>query len=131
MIRTLLTVLFLTVFSTPVFADWTKVGVNEVRNNFTTYYVDFERIKKHDGYVYYWELMDMLKPKSTYLSLKLYKQGDCKLFRYKILSASGHKEPMGGGTPSTSSNEPEKKWRYPPPNSANESVLKSVCKYAK
>ena len=126
---TFLTTLILTVmFSSTSFADWTKVTENIDR---TTFYVDFERIRKHGGYVYWWELMDYLKPlKYGILSIKVYKQGDCKLFRYKYLTASPHKEPMGGGTGKTE-NEPDKEWRYPPPNSANESVLKRICKYAK
>jgi hypothetical protein len=127
---TLLTVLVLTVLSTPVFADWTKV---DKKVNGNTFYVDFERIRKHGGYVYWWVLLDRLKPsKSGYLSSMDYNQGDCKLFWYKWLSSSFHKEPMGGGTGDTK--EPVKQsqgWRYPPPNSASEEVLKRVCAYAK
>ena len=130
MIRTLLTVLFLTVLSTPGFADWTKVDVSVTGN---TYYVDFERIRKHDGYVYYWTLSDLLKPtENGNLSYQSYKQGDCKLFRYMNLSFSFHKEPMGGGTGDVQ--EPVKQsqgWKHPPPISVSETILKSVCKYAK
>ena len=127
--RTLLTVLVLTVLSTPVFADWKKVDVNV---NGTTFYVDFDRIRKHGGYVYYWVLGDYLKPsKKGDLSGKVYYQGDCKLFRYKYLSDSYYTQPMGRGTPSASSNKPDKDWNYPPPNSVSESVLKTVCAYAK
>ena len=123
----LLTVLVLSLLSTPVFADWTNLG-ESVNGN--TYYVDFDRIRKHGGYVYFWELDDYLKPTdSGTLSGKIYKQGDCKLFRYKILSDSYYKEPMGGGTSHKSSNRPDKEWRYLPPNSSIEVVLKSVCAY--
>jgi hypothetical protein len=96
--------------------------------NGTTFYVDFERIRKHGGYVYYWYLTDYLKPKFGDLSGKIYNQGDCKLFRHKSLSFSFHKEPMGGGTGDVQ--EPVKKqqgWKYPPPNSVDELILKSVC----
>ncbi len=95
-----------------------------------THYVDFERIKKHDGYVYYWELSDYLKP-TPYgiLSDKIYNQVDCKKFRYKRLSFSFHKEPMGGGTGEIY-NEPDKEWIYPSPDSVGEITLKSVCQYA-
>ena len=91
------------------------------------FYVDFERIRKVDGYVYYWMLSDYLKP-SPYgdLSYKTYNQGDCKLFRYKTLTGVSHKEPMGGGTgDSISPENPE--WIYLPPNSVIETTLKSVC----
>ena len=125
---TLLTALIFTVmFSSTSFADWTKVGENVEGGIF---YVDFERIRKHGGYVYWWELSDYSKPdKWGNLSEKLYVQGDCKMFRVKNLSYSFHKEPMGEGTGDTEN--PSGKWGYPPPNSSIEIVLKSVCKYAK
>ena len=129
MIRTLLIAIVLSLLSTPVFAGWTKVDENVDGN---TYYVDFERIRKHGGYVYYWGLDDFLKPdKDGDSSSKVYFQGDCKLFRHKYLSDSYHTQPMGGGTPSTSSKKPDKHWNYPPPNSIGEFILKRVCAYAK
>ena len=124
----LLALTFSVMFSSTSFAGWTKVTEN-VRGNI--FYVDFERVRKHGGYVYFWTLIDFLKPdKDGDLSEKLYFQGDCKLFRYKSLSASFHKEPMGEGTPS-SSNKPEKEWSYPPPNEVTEVILNRVCAYAK
>ena len=91
-------------------------------------YVDFERISKVDGYVYYWILIDLLKTTKEILSSKEYKQGDCKLFKYKRLSTSFHAELMGGGVGETiNSKNPE--WGYPSPNSANELILKSVCSF--
>ena len=95
-----------------------------------TSYVDFERIRKVDGFVYYWTLSDYLKPTPFGdLSMKVYNQGDCKLFRFKFLSFSFHKEPMGIGTSSTTSNKPDKEWRYPTPNSSLETLLKTVCNH--
>ena len=92
-----------------------------------TFYVDFDRIRKHDGYVYRWELGDYLKPTERgYLSGKAYIQGDCKLFRVKYLSASFHKEPMGGGTGEIENPE-NPKWNYLSPDSVEESILKTVC----
>ena len=89
--------------------------------------MDFERIRKVDGYVYWWGLIDRSKPnKHGIISSKLYRQGDCKLFRWKGLSWSWHKEPMGGGSGETN-NDPDKEWKYPPPNSLNETTLKIVC----
>ena len=121
------TLLFSTLmFSTPSYGEWTKVE-KSVEGN--TFYVDFERIRKHDGYVYVWDLTDLLKPSvSGSLSAKVYKEVDCKLFRFKTLSYSFHKEPMGGGTGEVQ--KPVKKhqgWKYPTPNSVYEDVLKSVC----
>ncbi|MDB4021228.1 hypothetical protein N9467_02715 [Litorivicinus sp.] len=122
----LFTVFLTTIFSSVSFADWTWVSKNVDRTNF---YVDFERIRKHDGYVYYWELGDYLQPnKFGLLSGKVYKQVDCKLLRYKTLSFSFHKEPMGGGTGDRLNLE-NREWQYPSPNSAGEDVLKSVCSW--
>jgi len=86
-----------------------------------SYYVDFERIRKHDGYVYWWYLADYLKLAHGDLSVKVYNQGDCKLFRYKKLSYSFHKEPMGGGTGEVQEPTAKNKgWKYPSPNSSQE-----------
>ena len=124
MIRTLLTVLVLSLLSTPVFAEWTNVS-EDVKGN--TFYVDFERIRKHGGYVYFWELSDYLKPsKYGILSGNAYKQGDCKLFRFKFLSYVYHKQPMGRG-PGDSNSPKNPEWVYPSPNSVDEFILKSVC----
>ncbi len=110
-------------FSSTSFAGWTKVSENVIGTN---YYVDFERMRKHDGFVYYWRLDDYLKPsKYGILSAKVYNQGDCKLFRFMSLSFSHHKEPMGGGTGDV--NTQKQDWVYPSPNSSNEIILKSVC----
>ena len=123
------TLLFSTLmFSTPSYGEWMGVSTNV---SGTTFYVDFERIRKHDGYVYFWIMSNLLRPdESGTLSGKGYYQGDCKLFRFKGLSYSFHKEPMGKGT-GDSSNPKNPELEYPPPNSVSETVLKSVCKYAK
>jgi len=125
---TISTLIFTVLFSSTSFAEWKKV-VKNVSGN--THYVDFERIRKHGGYVYWWTLSDFLKPtEQGYLSGKVYQQGDCKLFRIKVLSFSSHKEPMGGGTGETVTLK-NPQWMYPPPNSSGETILKSVCVYAK
>ena len=125
----LLALTFSVMFSSPSYAEWKRVSVN-VKGNVTgsTFYVDFERIRKHGGYVYFWQLTDLLKrDKYGDLSELNYKQGDCNLFRYKILSGSFFKEPMGGGSPQTATLK-NPKWKYPRPNSSGgEVTLKSVC----
>ena len=94
--------------------------------NGNTFYVDFERIRKHDGFVYWWYWTDFLKPISGILSAKTYQQDDCKLFRFKYLSFVHHKQPMG--TDTGGSNSPKNpEWTYPSPNSSMETILKSVC----
>ena len=112
-------------FSSNCFAEWTKVN----KDWLGTFYVDFASIRKVDGYVYFWRLSDFLKPDTDGdLSYKIYTQGDCKSFRYKVLSVSAHKQTMGEGTGEVA--EPVKElegWIYPSPNSAIEHTLKNVC----
>ena len=121
---TIFTLVFSVMFSSTSFAEWTKVATGV---DGRTYYVDFERIRKHDGYVYWWGLTDYLKAVDGDLSYKQYNQGDCKLFRFKYLSDSYHKQPMGKGDKTGGSNKPDKDWSYPSPNSVVETILKSVC----
>ena len=127
-----LTLIFTLLFSIVMlpslsYSEWMKVG--STGGGATTYYVDFTRIRKHSGYVYFWFLSDYLRPtKQGHLSGKVYLEGDCKLFRYNFLNFSFHKEPMGRGTGDVQ--EPVKAlqgWQYPTPNSMNETILKSVC----
>ena len=120
----LLALTFSVMFASTSYAGWKKVVTSASGD---TFYVDFERIRKHDGYVYFWELIDRLKPtESGYLSSKAYIQADYNLFRNKNLSYVHHKQPMGRDTgDSNSPKNPE--WQYPHPNSANENVLKFLC----
>ena len=106
---TIFTLVFTVMLSSTSFAEWEKVSKGVESGD--TYYVDFERIRKHGGFVYFWVLGDALKPIQNTLSLKTYKEGDCKLFRFKRLSWSFHKEPMDGGTGDTN-NDPDCPWSY-------------------
>ncbi len=127
----ILTLIFFSLmFSSTSFAGWTKVITNVSGD---TFHVDFESIKKHGGYVYWWDLTDYFEPSELeVLSAKTYHQGDCKTFRYKWLSMSFHREPMGGGTSEVIKlNKKDKRWRDPPPPSSEEVILKSVCQYAR
>ena len=123
---TILTLMFTVMFSSTSFAEWTKIGDNM---DGSTFYVDFGGIKKHDGYVYWWDLTDFLKPTKTgTLSAKVYSQGDCELFQYKNLSFVFHDQPMGRDVGASITPEnPE--WKYPSPGSANEYILKEVCNW--
>jgi hypothetical protein len=113
--------------ASPAYADWEKVTENEIEN---TFYVDFDRMRKNGGYVYWWHLVDRLEPSDTgTLSYKVYNQGDCEMFRFKNLSFSYYKQPMGEGSGSTDST-PDTEWNYPPPNTPLEIILKRVCDYA-
>ena len=121
------TLLFSTVFfSSPSYAEWTKVVEGA---NGDTYYVDFERIQKHDEFIYFWYIRDYLNPETNgNLSSKEYRQGDCKLFRYKTLSSSFHKEPMDSGTSFVPFDYIwSEDWKYPGNSLDGKYILKSVC----
>tara|TARA_B100000989_G_C19428896_1_gene422099 strand:- start:204 stop:590 length:387 start_codon:yes stop_codon:yes gene_type:complete len=121
---TIFTLFFIVVSSSTSFAEWTRFGENL---NANTFYLDFEKIRKHDGYVYYWVLVDYLKPTETgVFSGKVYKEGDCGLFRYRFLSFVLHKQPMGTDVGEISNPEnPE--WEYAQPNTTWEKILNQVC----
>ena len=120
----LIALTFTVMFSSTSFADWTRVGENVTGDSF---YVDFERIRKHEGYVYYWDLSNLLKPdKDGDLSYKKYSQGDCKLFRVKGLTEVYYKQEMGRGNGKTNTSK-NPQWKYPIPNSVLETILKAVC----
>ena len=71
---TISTLVFTVMFSSPSYSEWTKVSVDDAGN---TIYVDFERIRIHGGYAYWWVLQDYLKPnKYGILSDKSYRQVD-------------------------------------------------------
>ena len=122
------TLLFSTViFSSPSYAKWTQVGTT-VGGDYS-FYVDFERIRKQGGYVYFWTLNDYskLSPQGV-LSAKVYLQGDCKLFRFQNLNYSFHNEPMGKGSGDVQAPvEASQGWKYATPKSMNEILLQSVC----
>tara|TARA_Y100000746_G_scaffold211296_1_gene202194 strand:- start:141 stop:533 length:393 start_codon:yes stop_codon:yes gene_type:complete len=108
------------------FAEWKLMSksVDEISN-----YIDFKRIRKQGEYVYFWQLSNYLKPiKKGNSSAKKFIQGDCKKFRYKILSSSYYKEAMGRGR--SNGQDPVKKdWSYSNPNSVIATSLTAVCKY--
>ena len=90
-------------------------------------YLDFERIRKHDGYVFFWLLKDLPKPnKYGSISVLDYDKADCRLFRYKNIVQHQRSESMGAGTGQTFDTE-DINWRYPIPGSGSEVILKSVC----
>ena len=123
--KKLLILLFSLLISFNSYGEWERVNDNV---DGTTYYIDKDSIKVHDGYVYYWELTDYLKPTSMgHLSDKVYKQGDCNINRYKYLTYIFYTESMGNGNSTTADGETE--WTYPSPESIGNFVLSYVCDY--
>jgi hypothetical protein len=121
-------ILFSLMFSSTSFARWTNI----IRNHGgTTFYLDVLRIAKNDRYVYFWELIDYLKPtENGVLSHQVFAQGDCKLIKKKTVSFSSYKKPMGAGKGVPY--EPKNSiWVKPSPGSAMETMVKSACELAR
>ena len=110
------------IFSSITYAGWTEITKGE---NSSSHYVDFERIRKHDGFVYFWSMSNYPTPIKGVSSEINLRQGDCKLFRYKIIDGSFYNKPMLRGSPSKFA--ADSKWRYAQPNTIGESFLQSVC----
>ena len=111
-------------FSTPAHAEWDPVGETQAGSFF---YVDYGRIREHEGYFYFWMLTDYLVPKGEVFSAALYKKADCKMFRFKPLSYNFYPQQMAGGTADSYTPKAEEDWVYPRPDSMNEKLLKRVC----
>lgn len=122
---TIFTLLFTMALSSTSFAEWTKKA-ESIKGD--TYYLDFERIRKHDGYVYYWTLGDYSTPtKEGFSSSVDYWRGDCELFRLKNLTQIGYQEQMGQGERLRTVDTEDIGWTYPNPDSVHEILLKNVC----
>ena len=93
-----------------------------------TFYIDYDTIKSHNGYVYYWGISDYITPNSRgNMSAKIYYQSDCGLDRSKYVSGTFYNESMGKGKGETSA--PPDDWMYPPPDSAMAEEMEFVCDY--
>ena len=120
--KKLLILLFSILISFNSYGKWTNLIESEGNN----FYIDIDLIKAHGGYVYWWQMIDYLKPfKTGTLSNKAYQQGDCGIDRKKVLSIIFYNQPMGrgAGDPFT----PPDEWQYPTPGSNGAAMLEYVC----
>ena len=121
---TIFTLLFTVMFSSISFAGWTKMS----ETTEATFYVDVENIKKNDSYLYYWQLLDRIKPTSFGdLSTQRLYEVDCNIHRKeRSIAATYHTQPMGRGNPSTTDNSTGE-WYFYSPNSSGASIIDLVC----
>jgi len=112
------------IFSAGSWAEWTYVSTSVGGDKS---YVDFDRIRKVKGLVYYWTIRDALEPNEWgMLSVKKYYKVDCDTLREMMLSYSDYKLPMAEGTAETTFT-PDPKWDYAQPDSVGETKLQAVC----
>ena len=111
-------------FSAGSWAEWTEVSESADGDKL---YIDYDRIRKVDGLVYYWRIIDILEPSSNgAMSYKIYSKADCETMRKMGLSMSLYKLPMAEGTPEDTWT-PDPEWIYAPPDSVLEATLNAVC----
>ncbi len=120
------------------YGEWTKTSVAEDGN---TYYIDFQTVKKlNNGNVVVWVMIDHVEAiegaldNELYMSSKMFWQGDCDLFRFKVLSLTQFEKPMGRGDSESLDGYLElmgmEAWNYIPPDSVGYMNLKEVCSLA-
>ena len=112
-------------FPVSSFADW--IEVNSTKDG-DTFYLDFFSVKERNGLVYYWSLIDFLKPTSTgALSVKSLQEVNCNIPRKeRELPASYFSSPMGKGTPLVTYNK-ERPWRDSQPDTILKFMINQVC----
>ena len=96
----LLIAALLTVFSTSVMAEWTRVGGD---GDGTTTYADLSTIRKSDNKVKMWILMDFKVVQifkgngARFLSMTMQEEYDCKEDTSKLLTANAYLKNMVAG----------------------------------
>ena len=113
------------------FGEWTKVIENTDGDEL---YVDYSRIRIIDKEVFYWQMTNLLKPdvlaeNAEVYSFSNYRQVDCSLFRFKVLSIGLYKGRMAQ-EPLLHQDPQRTYWEYPHPKTMNEVATKEICDYA-
>ena len=99
-----------TTFSSLSFGEWVKSAESEDGS----FYINFSDIRKDDGYVYWWQLNDLIEPNNKdILSATTYRQTDCLWFRTKYLRGKSYKANMAEGTAEREYDSNNPRWIYP------------------
>jgi len=123
--KKLLILLFSILISFNSYGEWTNVAESNSGNN---YHLDLDNVKEYDGYIYYWEWNEYLKPTDNgTMGAIVYNQGDCNLGRTNALTVIFYDNPRlkGQGDPYT----PPVNWVDETPGSVGKSILDYICNY--
>ena len=120
--KKLLLLIFSLMLSFNSYGEWKKFSSNSTGD----YYVDLKNVREHDGYVYYWSMINYVEPYKGFMSIQVYLQGDCGIFRNRPIEGTSYIKPMGEGE-SESYPPPPKKWNNPRPESIDFIELDLVC----
>ena len=85
--------IFLIMFPLLIHAEWKLVSTSTASGD--KHYVDTDRLKKTDGYIYFWSLLELSEPDQSIKSMTEYNQVDCKLSRSMVLTRYFYNESMG------------------------------------
>ena len=107
--------------------NWKKVGVD---GDGSSFYVDVDSIKKHNGLVYYWRLIDHIEPTEfgDYSIITKYKV-DCVEEKQTWLNITFYSQSMGRGKIITETTPNDV--RYPKPKVVGYIVMKFACNNAR
>ena len=81
------------------------------------------------GLVYWYSMINYLKPDQGSLSMTQYSESDCQRMSATILSLSFYKQAMGRGEPEVTYNYDDDDISYLEPGSAGYTQLSAVCDY--
>jgi len=116
-----------TMFSSQSFGEWELLVVNSDGEEF---YWDKDKVRVNQGLVYWYVLVDYLKPSETgTLSATKYQESDCQRMSNLDLSTSFYKQAMAEGQAWGTYTIPNPKVSYPTLSSSIGIVLKVVCDY--
>ena len=104
-------------------AEWYKIG----KTDEGTFYLDVDRIRSDNNYVYYWEMADLNKPTNQALSILRYIKGDCSIIRFKTLQYVLYDGNMASGEKQMRDSV-KKDWKYYSPGGIGEDILEKACK---
>ena len=121
-------ILVLLLLSTPAWAEWTRVDVNEDSD----VYVDLATIHKQANIVNMWALLDYKTAHQwsdylLYWSMKTQREFDCDAGQVHTLNSLFHFEHMGNGQ-SVYTVPGGTSWRPVPPDSIDAILWKFACK---
>ena len=114
-------------FSSLSFGEWRLAVGTEVTN----FYWDPENIKKSDGLVYSWFLLDYREEstESDSLSMMINVETDCETLASEDLSYVSYKQHMAGGFPSRTDTPESPEIVFHPMFSPRYRLTKVVCDY--
>ena len=103
-------------------------GLNLRETEDGAFYINFSDIREADGFVYWWQLNDLIEPNKGTLSAITYHQTVCFWFRTKYLRGKVFKANMAGGTAEREYDYENPKWIYPAGHLQGQ-LVQDVCGY--